>query len=85
MVITTANRQLQKAVLKKYREQGVLPSIQQTARETNLSTGTVFLFFEGNSINLKLIEYCRRKINHHNNNDGVDESTKALMYFWDKI
>lgn len=55
------DRAFQGAILKKYRDLDVIPSLQQLAQAAGVSIGTAALFMHGNSPSPKLREFVKNR------------------------
>lgn len=76
------HRKFQAAVLKKYREQELLPSLNSMALAAGVSIGTAALFMRGNSTNAELRKYVRRRATTLSE---MPTDLNELIKIWDEL
>jgi len=82
--MTPEDRKYQHEVLDKYRNSTKeIPTIQETAREANVSTSTVIGFFSGNSSHINMRVYLR-KLFAEKFAGAMPEDLAKLLAIWDR-
>jgi|SRR5688572_1104656 len=81
--MTETERTFQEETLVKYRENDIVPSIQQIARKTTTAVNTVVSFMHGNSTNEKIRAYIKDRVGK--NLRPIPEDLKQLFAIWDRI
>lgn len=80
--MTKEDRLLQAEVCSKYRDEGIIPTMQKIKLETGISLTTIATFMAGNSANEAIRSYL--KVRFEKNLKPVPKDVTKLLAIWER-
>lgn len=80
--LTTEDRKRQAAIIQKYKDLGIIPTMQEVKTETGVSLTTIATFNNGNSSNKAIRDYLRTRFKKNKVIQNPD--ILELLSIWEK-